>query len=651
MSANVIFQNFYSSALQQEELFLLDIKLIDLLCEDNFQNDIELHLILALLCRRMRQGSLRLALQTETCLSELNLYLKFLAMEKYSADMIFFGFQEKLHAGNYVTILGQAHEFKPLIYEDQALYFQKYFAAENKSAQALATLLQKSDYTFPLTKPLSALLDILLIQFPLRKKDSANQPLVFHPLQIEALTQSLIKPFFLISGGPGTGKTALTTNILRGVLRSRHLKPERIKLAAPTGRAADRLSEALQQGLTSIDYNRENGAQEKAIDAQLLELKGETLHRLLRFNRQEGSFIYNKLNPIPADLVIIDEASMANIFLMSRLLNALPPSAALILVGDRDQLPSIEAGALLADLLPNSEKSLLENHILRLNQSHRSNAQILQVAAAINSQDIAAVLFNLGIEKEIKEAIFLAEGCIRLAASTSFKTSRDTLLQAWSNVHYLASSTYLTVLNSIKKYNVSQLSEQNLPLQDLIQQAFDFISKPRLLTFTRKLWCGSEAINAWMQMRLRKIWDPSSEAKYYFNGAPILILENDYTQGLFNGDFGIILQFAENYFALFKKGNTIISLPIHSLPAFEFAFAMTVHKSQGSEFDYVVLILPEAEHPLLCKEILYTGITRAKKFVGIFGPEEALKSALKQKIQRESGLYKRLITKIELLNS
>jgi exodeoxyribonuclease V alpha subunit len=407
----------------------------------------------------------------------------------------------------------------------------------------------------------------------------------------------------LVTGGPGTGKTTQVAQLMAS-FAARAQGPPRILLAAPTGKAASRLSESVRESLVQLAAD---GTVDAAVAAQL-PTEASTLHRLLGW-RREGGFRHDRDNPLPADLVIVDEASMVDLPLMTKLAEAVPAAATLVLVGDRDQLPSVETGDVLAALCDASEVpgSPLAGHRVHLQTSHRQAADIDVPALAeqVRRGDADGVLRGL------------AGGTLR---GVHWRRDGDRALHdavlADALPHYLA-----------------------LAQQPDVASALRFARGYRILCALREGVAGNATLNAVIGRAL----DPLHGGAGLFQGRLVLVTENSYRQQLFNGDIGIVWPDEEGEPRVWFDADAgpRAWLPA-ALPAHEPAFAMTVHKSQGSEFDKVFLALPERGARVLSRELLYTGLTRCRRDVLLWAGEDALREAIGRRAQRWSGLAGRL---------
>jgi len=442
--------------------------------------------------------------------------------------------------------------------------------------------------------------------------------------QCVASATALLRRLTIISGGPGTGKTTTVVRIL-ALLRAQPGGGElRIALVAPTGMAASRLQQSIHRAKENLPLPPQQTA---AIPEHAM-----TLHRLLGVRRQVGGVRYHRDNPLPLDVLVLDEASMVDVALMARLLDALPDHARLILLGDRDQLASVEAGAVLGDLcrgcegpeqafarqlegvtgiaLPECAASgpRLRNSVVVLRRSYRfaGESPIGRLAAAVNRGDAVA-----------------AESLLLEAAPGD-------------GLRWLGGGETLPELAAERYAALLQPMAAGTPVAELFEQLQGF----RLLCALRKGPAGVERLNLEIARRLQ-LMGLATEAEW-FPGRPVMVTRNDYQLGLYNGDIGIVLPDPETPRRLrvaFPGGEGAIRwIAPARLPACETAFALTVHRSQGSEFGEVVLQLPEQFSPVLCRELIYTAITRARKGFILAGPREIFRQAVGRRLERHSGL-------------
>ena len=525
----------------------------------------------------------------------------------------------------------------------QFLYFQKYLRAELGFRSELSRRLEQNwraeDAPWP-----AIVREVL-----------ATQPLVLDRDQKLAIAAALFNNLTIISGGPGTGKTSVILTLLRCLSRA-GTGAERIALAAPTGRAAQRLTDVLRAGLDRLPNVL-------PADAALRDLSATTLHQLLAYRPTRNVFARHRENPIPADVIIVDEVSMVGLLLMSQLLQALAPAAKLVLLGDKDQLPSVDAGAVLASIIPDQFSNgfhgtaaawlngvfpeldfrerpagALQNRVVLLQTNHRSQEQIRAAAQAINRQDAGVVdqLPTLSLTEDI--SLSSQCGCRLLEQTLGTASELRHFLQRWIDEAYFQSRIEgKTLAEHIDEIELSATGQAENA--DRFRQLFLLVDRFRLLTLVRDGAWGCNEINEFFELFLRPRLHRDTRSGL-FVGAQVLITRNDAARGLFNGDVGITLRDRQGGLrVLFERRDGCISFPSESLPAHELGFALTVHKSQGSEYQNVMVVLPPAGgRRLLAKELIYTAITRAKSLAVICSTKEAIQFAIARKIVRESAL-------------
>ncbi len=656
-------------------------------------------------------------------------------------------------------------------HERTFLYFQKLLRHEIEFAKSLQSLSRDSKGSAARIPRADVVREVLEEQ-PLRP---GGQSLLLDPAQKLALGLALCRNLVLISGGPGTGKTSIVVNILRCLVRT-GLRPENIALAAPTGRAAQRLADTIRGGLETLGPLPADSP-----DALLQTLSAKTLHKLLDYQPSRDLYRRHAENPILADVVIVDEVSMAGLLLLSKLVQALRPQTKLILLGDKDQLPSVDAGAVLAALIPGDAAGALSPElevnlqdllgsganipvcpavaapgkqecsppyavaILRTN--HRSQPHIKETAAAINAQDTTIVerlprfapatdfvnnpslARRAGVdtsppreqgtvntspphkqgtvntsptrERGTVNNNELGQGCWLWEQKTRTPLEMRRIVHAWTEHAYVQSG----LLEQVARFRLPA-GDSLEPVQDkALRELLRLVEYQRMLTLVREGPWGCVDINRQIERLLRpkflaRVLDTSptreqgtlntsptrgradrnsalpaslygrKEGAYrgvLFPGAIVLVTQNDPHREIYNGDVGLALQTEDGGLRVaFSRQSDIVMLPADALPAHELGFAMTVHKSQGSEYAEVLLVLPPATailansatsdvaesaqpnvaefarirgaHRLLTKELIYTGITRAKQRAIICAAPDVLKLAITRKCQRESGI-------------
>jgi exodeoxyribonuclease V alpha subunit len=407
----------------------------------------------------------------------------------------------------------------------------------------------------------------------------------------------------VITGGPGTGKTHTVARLLR-LLLDQPGPPLRIALAAPTGKAAARLQESVLEQAPVVGLP--------------LDLTAQTLHRLLGWRPGSSSrFRHDATNRLPFDVVVVDESSMVSLTLMARLLEALRPTARLVLVGDPDQLTSVDAGAVLSDLvhrpapagatgdvpaetaadttgLDAEDRRQLRNGVVRLRVSQRYGPTIAGVAEAV----------RVGNADRVLELLDGGEG-LALDQSTAALEEEVRVIAA-----------------EMRTAAESGDADRCLVL----------LGRHRLLCAHRH---GRFGVSAWNDRIGRLTGAAPGE---WLPGLPLIVTANDYENKLWNGDTGVVVRTTDGPRAAFLRGDRPALVPLSRLSAVSPAHALTVHRSQGSQFEEVSILLPPATSPLLTRELLYTAVTRASSRVRVVGSEEAVRAAVDRQVVRASGL-------------
>lgn len=414
----------------------------------------------------------------------------------------------------------------------------------------------------------------------------------------------------VIAGGPGTGKTTtvarMVTEMISGAVADGS-RPPLIALAAPTGKAAARLQEAVHQEAAALPAGERVGG-------LLMELRGSTLHRLLGWRPGSHSrFAHHRGNRLPHDVVIVDETSMVSLWLTARLVEAVRPEARLILVGDPGQLTSIEAGVVLGDIVGASSPTIGEC-IVMLERVHRYGGGIARVADAVRLGDADATVDALRGGSD--GVTWLAVDVEEPGSEGALELVRERAVQAGRAVAAAArGGDGLAALRALASF--------------------------RLLCAHRHGPHGvsdwSTRVQGWLTTYIEDI-----EQRDYV-GRPLLVTQNDYELGLWNGDTGVVVQGPEGPpVAVFERGRELLPFSPLRLGAVETVYAMTVHKSQGSQFETAVVLLPSAGSRILTRQLLYTAVTRARGELILIGSEEAVRSAVERPVARASGLGDRL---------
>jgi exodeoxyribonuclease V alpha subunit len=507
------------------------------------------------------------------------------------------------------ALVGADGDFTPLILDHGRLYLARYQAYERQLAEQL--LNRAADLPAVDEAQLSESLSRL---FSFNQQQPDWQRL--------AAAQAVRRKLAVISGGPGTGKTTTVVRLLAGLLEQPGGERLAIGLAAPTGKAAARMAEAIRNAKADLPVSA-------AIKAALPE-EARTLHRLLGSRGDSPQVRHHAANPLALDVLVVDEASMVDLALMAKLIDALPSTARLILLGDKDQLCAVEAGAVFAELCEgrgfdaqaaadlqrltgqqvpvHAPSSKLGDAVVLLTHSHRfaGDSGIGELARRINGGD--------------------AVGTLKL-----LQESRADL--AWN-----AQPTPTDLLERLDQGYAAFIAAAKSGDPAAAFAAFNGF---RALCAQREGAWGVAGINEALEARIKRRSQVASRERWYV-GRPVMVRQNDYALGLFNGDIGICLHSEHGLRVFFEGEEGYRPFAPARLPSHDSAFAMTVHKSQGSEFSEVLLVLPEQPSPLLSRSLFYTGITRAKYKVEIWGLAPRLAEAVNTKAERAAGLAERL---------
>ena len=455
--------------------------------------------------------------------------------------------------------------------------------------------------------------------------------------QQKAVLATVAHNLTVITGGPGTGKTTIVCSILRALLKKLRLKPADVALAAPTGRAAQRMGEALR---AQCDMAACDSKADKDLCDAIGKLEGTTVHSLL--GGYGPNWTYNEENPLPHRLVVVDECSMVDLLLMRSLLAALRKDCRLVLLGDKNQLPSVEAGAVLGDLMEIGRRGGDdEGAFAELNESRRFTGKLKECATEFNDGKSTAIKKSklprtgdkkwtdvLGDKDTENECFWYELSDDRLPAKV------DMLVKEWASAYGLVKDGALVKAAKAARYDEKAFAGE---CTDATRALFKVLDTSRILAVVRKGPFGVHHVN---ELLLKERLGRNPIEPLVDDGIPVIVTKNTRSLNLFNGDVGVTVKCpGRGVYALFPRGEKVVCCPVSKLPEHELAYAMTVHKSQGSEFENVMVVLPDDEkHPLLNRQIVYTGITRAKKRAVVVGTKEVLETALSRRLVRDTGL-------------
>ena len=518
------------------------------------------------------------------------------------------------------TVVGAPGVFLPLVLDGNSrLYLYRYWKYEQDLARAI---LDRSAIACPGID--EALLGNGLGRlFP----DCAGEEIDWQKV---AALAALQKKFCVISGGPGTGKTSTVVKIIALLLEQAKDEHLRIALAAPTGKAAARLNESIRQMREKLDCA-------EAVKVHIPK-NVSTIHRLLGFMGRSSRFRYSKDNRLPFDVVIVDEASMVALPLMAKLAVALKSDARLIVLGDRDQLASVEAGAILGDICGGVELEPFSSGFV----DFVARVTGKRIPAGQPASGLPFLADSLVVmKKNFRFSSGSGIGAVGMAVNGGDGRTAMAILTGdshpditWSGVTPPEEFRKKLAGAILEGYNA--FLKAATPAEALA--AFDAF---RVLCAIRQGPYGVEGVNSLIEEILagKGLIDPLNR---WYHGRPVMITVNDYNLKLFNGDVGIVFNDTVAgstpgvYFPSPDGGVRRIS-PVR-LPIHETVYAMTIHKSQGSEFDRILLLLPNHDSEVLTRELIYTGITRARKGAALWGAEEVFAAAVARRVERSSGL-------------
>ncbi len=508
---------------------------------------------------------------------------------------------EKSNLVGYYNIAERNLDIKPLTLMQIAptkniLYITRYFYYELEIARKLTEL--KLDSTID-----RDLIKNLLLN--LKNKSSNGFP---NAQQLNAINTSILNKLSIITGGPGTGKTTTVVILLWALVQLYEKRNLKIQICAPTGKAAARIKESIYSNFQLLSAFL--GLDIELLQQNLNHTTYGTIHKLLNYKVNNIYFYHNKDNPFDVDILIIDEASMIGLPLFYKLLSAIDSKqiSHIIFLGDKNQLSSVEEGYVFASLIRNyTVDTANQNIATELLISNRSTEEISKFAENILYSRIDAIFNNL-------------TSATRIILNEPDLTSILTTLFSHNGINIISYLDYIKVDNTFSN--------------ELLQM----FNQLAILCLTRVGTLGSNNLNKQIESLVKKYLETNS---FWYTGRPVIILENDYNLGLHNGNIGICVIKHNKALILFEDGREFIP---ELLPKHELAYAITIHKSQGSEFDNVIIVIPEDKQEdsniktMLSKELLYTAVTRAKKMIAIYSQESTLTTILNSNTERQTGL-------------
>jgi exodeoxyribonuclease V alpha subunit len=516
-----------------------------------------------------------------------------------------------------VSVLSDARDIPdpgaPLVLVGSLLYLQKYWVYERCVAEQLIERSGRDDALWQVDEGLTVAPKLLT--------GEGSQD------QLRAVSAGLSRGLTVLVGGPGTGKTttvaALVAEILSRISGDQTLA---VALAAPTGKAAARLAEAFAAAASALPAD---------LSARLHSVEASTIHRLLGASWQSPTqFRHHRGRPLPQDLVIVDEASMISMPLMARLLDAVRPDARCVIVGDPGQLASVEAGSVLADIASAGNRpvdggsSEADQRVITLRHSRRfpGDSPIGRLAHAIGDGDVVAALHVL-----------------RDPASAQASAGAVSWIEHPGQVNPLDHPETKVVVGSLWRPHLQRIrtaaetGEAGRALNEMM--AMRVLCAHRQGPFGVQTW--NRVAGAWSQRQAESA-DTVGGGDLWYPGKVVMVTANDERLGLFNGDLGVAINHEGQMRVAIESASGVRLIPPGQLESLETASAMTIHKSQGSEFDHVVVVLPSADSRLATRELLYTGVTRAKAHMTLVASEAVIAAAITTRITRASGLQAQL---------
>ncbi len=523
-------------------------------------------------------------------------------------------------------VIGRPHDDRPLILDDAGrLYLHRYWKYEQTVASEIRRRSQQATLTFD---PVAATLSLKRL-FPNTSEKTNWQQIAAFAVLRQRLT--------VITGGPGTGKTWTVARLLALLLEQQGGGDLRIRLAAPTGKAAARLQESLSRSLADLACSEVVKARLQAKDLTT------TIHRLLGTIPYSTKFRHDARNPLPVDVLVVDEASMVSLAVMAKLLAALKPDARLVLVGDRDQLPPVDAGNVLGDLCQAASiNSFSENFCADYRHCGGGEIEIENISA---TGDLVDTVIQLSTNHRSGEMVALNE--ISLAVNAGDASAAVQLLSQTSGAltwqPLPPAKQFKAALRDVVVSHYGEVLKSTSPAAALAA-----LGKFRILCAVREGPFGTETVNRLAEEILADAGLIASDKlkSGSYAGRPLMVTTNNYPLKLFNGDTGVVWPNDGLSSLVYFPNETggIRTIARERLPEHEAVFALTIHKSQGSEFDHVLLVLPDQPSPVLTRQLFYTGLTRARQSVRILAQEAILRTTIATRLHRNSGLTDALRT-------
>ncbi len=506
-------------------------------------------------------------------------------------------------------LVSSGKELQPLVLEDDRLYLQRFWKYEEELAEWMK---EKSSVVHDISEKKKKVLRSLLV--PLGDLFETNW-------QHLAVMLSFLKDLVIISGGPGTGKTYTVLNIIAAHKMAHAGKPFRIALAAPTGKAARRLMDSIEEGRENLpkEYQSEMDIPDSAL----------TVHKLLGANFRGSQFKFNEQNKLPYDMVVIDEASMLDITMWVRLIRSIGSTTKLVVLGDKDQLASVEAGSILGDICggENTFSPAISTYVADINGMKLSTTNAKPM---IN--DCVVFLtksYRFGEESGI--------GTFAQAVNASDAQQALSILKdpKSGDINWVQ-PTAKNLKTVVSKYAVDHF-EDYVRVEE--EERLEASNRKKILCVLRKSDYGVEILNQRIEHQIRQNLNLLTAQEWY-EGRIVMATRNDAVLKVRNGEIGIYKEGDPG--SIRFEGEQAIKISSNRLKEYEPAFSITIHKSQGSEFEEVAILLPSQINTILSKEILYTAVTRARRSTLIIASEEIIKKTIERSVSRNSGVRNKI---------
>ncbi|MFD2532324.1 exodeoxyribonuclease V subunit alpha [Gracilimonas halophila] len=505
-------------------------------------------------------------------------------------------------------LVSQNGELAPLVLENRRLYFHRFWKYEEELTKWIK---QRSSVTNAINKQDQKILAGLL---------RSGGDLFEVDWQQVAVCLSFLKDLVVISGGPGTGKTYTVLNIIAAQAKAHPEEKFKIALAAPTGKAARRLINSIEEGKVHLPDIFKDGIE--------LPEHALTVHKLLGADHNGSNFKFDQDNQLPYDLVIVDEASMLDITMWVRLIRAVGPDTKLIVLGDKDQLASVEAGSILGDIC-GGENSFSEQIAATVGKLTGASIPVAKNVPSVNDCIVFLTKsYRFGEQSGIQK---LAEAINRADPTEVLKVLKD---PEFSDVAIIEPSRE-SIDKLIETFSIQHYEEYNSKSQDLRMKE---ANRKKILCAIRKSDLGVEQLNSWSEYRIKRKNNLLTSNEWY-DGRPVMATRNDAILRIRNGEIGLYNEEQES--VIFEGEQDVVVSPTR-LSGYEPAFAITIHKSQGSEFENVAIVLPSKENSILSKEILYTAVTRARLNTLLVAHEEIVIKSVLRSVSRNSGVRHKL---------